>query len=183
MRVELVGLALALLALAGCSDPAGDLGPDRPSVTLDPRLVDGERIDVNASVLVSSLPEEAAPVLSPDRPVNCFTIEADTGERTFLGGAVLEFAWDPATAATAQLTATASNLPAGSWRATGPSPLRIDAIPTEEQPLELPLRVEVVPAGAGGMELGTGQDVALHATVGLLESLIDSLVVKQAMCG
>lgn len=174
---------MAFAILAGCAEPAQDAAPARPAVAADPRVVDGERLDLDASFVVSSLPEEAAPVLSPDRPVNCFAVEADTGERTFLGGAILEFSWDATTSATAELTATVSNLPAGSWRATGPSPLRLDALPTDEQPLELPLRVEVVPAGAGGMELGAEQEVALQVTVGLLESLIESLVVTQVTCG
>jgi hypothetical protein len=176
-------MALAFVVLAGCAEPAQDAAPARPPVAADPRVVDGEPLALDASFVVSSLPEETAPALSPDRPVNCFTVEADTGERTFLGGAILEFSWDATTAATAELAATASNLPAGSWRVKGPSPLRLDALPADGQPLELPLRVEVAPAGAGGMELGTEQAVALHVTVGLLESRIDSLVVTQATCG
>jgi hypothetical protein len=178
-----MALALAAVALAGCGTPTEGARPDRPSVVLPPRLVDGERIDLNASVVVSSLPEQAAPVLSPDRPMDCFDVETDTGERTFLGGAVLELAWTPSTAATAELTVTASNLPAGSWRTSGPSPLRLQALPSDDQPVELPLHVEVVPAGAGGMELGSEQEAHLHVVAGLLESLIDSLVVTQASCG
>lgn len=178
-----VAAAFAFVALSGCGTPTEDAEPDRPSAVPSPRVVDGERIDLNASVLVSSLPEQAAPVLSPDRPMDCFDVETDTGERTFLGGAVLELTWTPSTAATAQLTVTASNLPAGSWRASGPSPLRLEALPSDDQPLELPLHVELVPAGAGGMELGSDQEVHLHVVAGLLESLIESLVVTQATCG
>ena len=183
MRLAAVVVALGMLGLAGCGAPAEEAEPTRPSSAMPARLVDGEPIEHDAPVLVSSLPETAAPVVSPDRPMNCFTVEADTGERTFLGGAVLDLAWDATTAATPELTVTASNLPAGSWRALGPSPLRLEALPTDEQPVELPLHVEVVPSGAGGMELGTEQEVQVHVVAGLLESLIESLVVTQAACG
>lgn len=176
-------LAVALVLASGCGTPSEGGGPDRPSMALPERLVDGERIDHNASVVVSSLPEAMAPIVSPDRPMDCFDVETDTGERTFLGGAVLEFTWTPAAAATAELTVTASNLPAGSWRASGPSPLRLDALPTDDQPVELPLHVEMAAAGAGGTELGSRQEVHVHVVAGLLESLIDSLSVAQAACG
>ncbi|MEA3166738.1 MAG: hypothetical protein QOJ26_1612 [Thermoplasmata archaeon] len=177
-----VAAVMATALLAGCGTPSAGAEPDRPSVMLPPRVVEGERLDGNATVLVSGMPEEAAAILSPDRPMNCFQIETDTGERTYLGGAVLELTWTAASSVTENLTVTASNFPQGSWRASGTSPLRLNPVASDEETVELPMLVEVAPTGADALDLGADQEVHLHVIVGLLESLIEALAVKQASC-
>jgi hypothetical protein len=177
--VRAVAVLVAIL-VAGCGTPTDGGEPARPSVVLHDRLVDGERLDHNTTVLVSGLPEATAPIVSPDRPMNCFRIETDTGEKTYLGGAVLNLTWTPSVAATANLTVTASNLPSASWRASGPSPLVVRADASDEQAVELPMTVAV--ESSGQAEFGFRQEVRVHIVVGLLESLIDSLVVKQTSC-
>jgi hypothetical protein len=173
---------VAVTLLAGCGAPSDGSEPDRPSVVLPGRIVDGERLDLNASFVVSSWPEEGAPVFSPDRPMNCFRIETDTGEKTYLGGAVLELEWTAASVVTDNLTVTASNFPGGSWRAASTSPLWLNPIATDDQPVSLPMLVAVAPTGANTLDIQTDQEVRIHIVVGLLESLIDSLVIVQAAC-
>ena len=179
LRTAVIAVLVAT-ALAGCGARSDGAVPDRPSVVLDDRLVDGQRLDHDGSIVYSGLPEEAAPVLSPDRPMNCFTIETDTGETTYLGGALVTLTWTPVAGAAANLTVTASNLPAGSWRASGPSPLVVNAIASDEQPVQLPMLVQVEPTGQ--TELGFEQEIDVHVTVGLRESLIDALAFRQATC-
>lgn len=170
----------AVVLMAGCGAPSEGAQPERPSVALDDRLVEGEPLEHQGTVVYSGLPEEAAPLVSPDRPMNCFRVETDTGERTYLGGAVLTFVWTPVAGATSNLTVTASNLPAGSWRVSGTSPLVVDPIASDEQTVELPMLVEVTsPTPA---ELGVEQEIEVHVLVGLRESLIDALVLTQATC-
>lgn len=167
--------------LAGCAEPGDGTAPAGPVAAAPQRVVDGEPLHGNLSVAVSPLPAELAPVVSPDRPMNCFALATDTGEKTYLGGAVLDLVWTPTVGATAELTVTASNGPASTWRATGTSPLRLHIVPEEDAPLSLPLDVRLEPAN-GPMELGASQDVEVAVQVGLLESLVDGLAAQQARC-
>jgi hypothetical protein len=146
------------------------------------RLVEGEPLELDTSFVVSSWPEEAAPVVSPDQPINCFRIETDTGEKTYLGGAVIDLDWSPTSPVTDNLTVTASNFPGGSWRTASTSPLRLNPIASDDQPVYLPMLVAVAPTGANALDVEVDQDVHAHIVVGLLESLIESLVVTQATC-
>lgn len=174
--------SFAAAMLAGCGSPVEDFEPDRASGATPERLVDGEPLELDTTFVVSSWPEGTAPVVSPDRPMNCFSIETDTGEKTYLGGALLEFDWTPASSLTANLTVTASNFPEGSWREASTSPLRLNPIASDDQPVYLPMLVAVAPTGSNALDVQVDQEVHAHILVGLVESLIESLVVKQATC-
>jgi hypothetical protein len=182
VRVESVLVVLLAALLAGCGVPSEGVAPERPSAASPDRLVDGEPLELDAAFVVSSWPEETAPVMSPDRPMNCFRIETDTGEKTYLGGAVLELDWTAASPVTDNLTVTASNLPGGSWRTASTSPLRLAPIASDDEPVYLPMLVAVAPTGANALDVEVDQEIHIHVLVGLVESLIDSLVLTQATC-
>lgn len=182
VRWVAVAVLVLVVATAGCTRPRADSAePSRPSEVAGERVVDGEPLWHNGSVVVSPLPSELGPVLSPDAPMNCFYLTTDTGEPTFIGGAAFLFTWTPTVAATAELAVEVSNGPAGTFRAQGASPLELVATPSEDGFLALPLYVEVA-AAAGPMEPMVEQDVSYSVQVGLLESLIDSLKAEPTRC-
>lgn len=175
-------LALAAALLAGCSGRPATAGaePDRPSVAVPPQEIGGHLIGTGGSMRVSLVPSQASAAVSPDEPVNCVAVDDADDERTsFIGGLLLDLAWDSVGSATEELNVTIVGPgPPGEvqrWHAQGATPLHVvvDAAAAGERPVRTPLSVSLAPAGPGVLLLD--QPVAWTVQVGILESDIGAL--------
>ena len=183
-------VVLALL-LAGCLRPsAADREPDRPSINADQPIF-GELVGLDGTMAVSLLPAPGNPAPRPDRPVNCFVVDsADPQKRSFLGGFIVDLAWDPVAEATATLSVTLDGGGGyGHVETEGPSPLHIvlGSRDAEEQPFRTPMTLRVVPGNDDPLVLAglvaNDQPVDWAVQFGILESRIQELDWRQCDTG
>lgn len=165
--------------MAGCiGRPFSDgAALDRPSIYIPPQEFDGELITTNGTMLLSVVPAALASVYSPDQPLNCFILRSANGAESYLGGAIVDLAWTPATPATQRLRVS---LGAGDhWTNESASPMHFVQPADDTHVLRTPITVSVTPAG--DPLPFADQRVTFGVTLGILESQIPSFDVVQ--CG